>query len=210
MQKKELKKIKISKKPNQKSSRVSGAGLTAHAQPAVQKTEKINRDTSGLDGLIDSASNVSDDARDFMQPASAVPKKRGRPSNEEKAAKEQSETESAPVAPPSVSKPMFEMTFKMLSAYLKATAKDERFCLLPEEIEGLSIGWASVLDKYAPDALNKYALEISALAVTAIAGFRLHGVAKLINHERQKMNDEIRANRVPVKTVEPKQETVTQ
>src|ERR1035437_10167178 len=135
MLKNKSKKIKISKNPTQKKAIASGAGSTAH----VQTAEKQTRDTSHLDGLINSSAQVSDDARDFMQPASSVVKKRGRPSNEDKAQKEQQEAEQAPVAP-SISKPMFEMTFKMLNVYLQTTAKDKRFALTPEEIEGLSIG----------------------------------------------------------------------
>lgn len=142
------------------------------------------------------ASEVNDESRQFMEPEPPK-KKRGRPAKARAKIDEAPERDaggpsSAPqpdLGPPPEVLQAVSMVWKMTSGALVKMYNDDRMAFAPDEIDGLTMGWALVVHKYAPEMLNKYGAEIAAASATIMVCVRLRATGNAIIRERKAKMD---------------------
>jgi len=192
------KKLKVKKeKQNQKPVKTP-AGTAVSSAPAVSvaKVEppispEQQLKANELNSLIDDAEEAESGSRGFMEPQATVKKKRGRPSNAERAAREaESANEAAGAPPPLPPAPSPEMKeaatflFQMISLsftrYVNVQTGIPMTVLqakgvgaTPEELESLGHIWGMVGDRYLP-SVRDHALLIAAAGCTGKVGFRIY------------------------------------
>lgn len=185
-------------------------------EPHVSADQRLN--VAELDALIGQSEQVESSARQFMEPQSATPKKkRGRPSNAEKAERQSSE-ESRPSQPLPESDPRFDckpacrLIFGVTSAWIVRYTEEPKMALYDQEIAALGDAWGAVAERYLPAFLNQYGEIVGALAVTGTVGIRLYHVSSQLVEEKQRRrreeNERIRGEQRSA--VEPKQTSMSQ
>lgn len=162
-------------------------------EPKISPEQALN--AKALGSLIDSATELEGEGRQFMEPAAtAVKKKRGRPSNAEKAERETQTPPPAatpPGAPPFDCKPACRTIFGITSAWIVRYTEQPAMALLPGEVDGLGDAWGAVCNRYIPDFLAEHGEIVAAVAITGAVSMRLYSVAdSLIAEKHRERNRE--------------------
>lgn len=138
-----------------------------------------------LDLIKEKAAEMESNGAGLMEPGTQVKKKKGRPkkTDAEKAAKsEKSEkSDSVEKSPDEISIPtkvIFLQTLPALSNACVRFARTPQAAMQPQEMDAVAGLLAALMDKYAPNALNKYGLEITTAVMIGQYGFRVYQLKK--------------------------------
>lgn len=129
----------------------------------------------------------------FMEPGEKVKKSRGRPKGSTSAKKESKKVGEAQGEEPKAARPETQTIptaqvvrpfVNLLSSAGAAFAEDERARMRPEELEAGAQALGMLVDKYMPNLINAYGVEITCLMVFGQYGLRVYAIKKLGEIER--------------------------
>lgn len=133
----------------------------------------------------------------FMEPGQKQKKGPGRPKGSSKKAEpkigQASQAKPDPEAPPPIpTSQVIKPVVNLLSAAGAAYCEDERGRMKPEELENGATALGMVIDKWAPDLINKWGPEIMCGMVFGQYGLRVMAIKKIKTLEEieKKMSDE--------------------
>lgn len=144
-----------------------------------------------LNEIKEKALELEGENQKFMDPGSQVkPKKgRGRP-KKEKSEKKENQDKAPPESPENVpeipTKVIIAQALPLVSNAMVKFAGHEAARMQPDEMDAMAGIFAALMDKYAPSALSKYGLEITALVICGQYGFRVYQVKSAVDAEREK------------------------
>ncbi len=175
-----------------------GTNATVSTAPLKQVEPKTSADqllkANELKSLLNEADETEQSGRSLMEPAAVAKKKKGRPSNAEKAAREAQAAPAAQAAPePQI--PAFDctpaatLTFSMLSAWVARYTEEPRMAMYPEEIQLLGQSWGLVANQYLPQWLAAHANLATAIVITGQVGMRLNSTAQMLIKEKQRARE---------------------
>lgn len=210
-----MKKLKLKKKPVQPpAAPKKGAGTAgpkvASSAPAktvepVQSAEKVMK-AGELKELLDQAEENEQTGRSLMEPAAIAKKKRGRPSNAEKAAREAEQPSPGPAPnappppPPLDCTPACILTFDLTSKWICRYTEEPRMALHKDEIEGLGKAWGAVANQYLPAWLAQHANLVAACVITGQVGMRLNATAQELVKEKRAAQERQAGRSVPTQS----------
>lgn len=144
-----------------------------------------------LNEIKEKAIELEGENQKFMDPGSQVkPKKgRGRPKKEKSEKKENPEkapTQDTEPIPDIPTKVIIAQALPLVSNAMVKFAGHEAARMQPDEMDSMASILAALMDKYAPSALSKYGLEITALVICGQYGFRVYQVKSAVDAERER------------------------
>lgn len=128
----------------------------------------------------------------FMEPGTKIKKARGRP-RKDPSKKSESKKASEPEAPPKT-EPQIPTTqiirpaMQMLTDRIADGIGDPRAKATHDELEIMCQCLGGLIDKYAPDALSKYGLEITSVMVFGQYGLRVYSLKRAVDAEKRKVH----------------------
>lgn len=159
----------------------------------IQETSQPTR----LSELASKAQEQSETAS-FMEPGQKVKKKPGRPKKDSKEAKgvfgKQDTAPERPQEPQIPTSTIVKPLINLMSTGAAAWADDERARMKPEELEAGAQALGMIVDKYLPDAMNKYAPEIIFAMVFGQYGLRVFALKKMKELENWDLDNKSEKN----------------
>lgn len=141
-------------------------------------------DAEKIDQLKDQARQDQSQAAPFMEPA---PKKgRGRPKKSDKSEPKASKAEAPPQSKP-IDIPTKKMVYPLVNLISGAAisyTQVKEAGMTPEELDGASEALGALIDKWAPDALNKWGPEIVTAMIFGQYGLRVLTIKKLVDRQK--------------------------
>jgi len=166
-------------------------------------TPEVQLKSSELGKLIQESEQTEATQRQFMEPAAVTKKKRGRPSNADKQAETEAQTQATPAVPSFDCAPAFKVIFGITGAWIVRYTGEPELGLLPEEVDALGAAWGAVAQRYLPDFMATHGELFVAVAVTGGVGMRIYTVASKLVEEKQRKqseyNQKVRNENQPVK-----------